>query len=190
MAETIAEQEERLDVLVNNAGFERAMTVEQMNMTAFDQIMRVNAGATVELTHRLFPLLKKSGGASIINVTSIHDLAPYPNHSPYSMSKAALAMFTRTACLEFGPYGIRINNLAPGAVETDINRAEIEAVGYDTFREWIPLGRVGQCDEMIGPALFLASDVSRYVTGATLYVDGGYMQNLVRYRPVPEVFGG
>lgn len=183
MVAVIQAEEEHLDVLVNNAGMESAMTVERMDMEACRKTMRVNTEAAVELTHGLFPLFKKSEGASIINITSIHDFAPYPNYTPYAMSKAALAMFTKTACLELSPLGIRINNLAPGAVETDINRAEIEAVGRDLFREWIPLGRVAQCEDLIGPALFLASDASRYVTGTTLYVDGGYMQNLVRYRP-------
>lgn len=183
LARALAAEETQLDVLVNNAGFERASTVENIDLAMLHRTWQINLGSVVELTHLLLPLLKKSTAASIINVTSIHDLVPYPNYSAYSMSKAALAMFTKTACLEFAPMGIRINNLAPGAVETDMNRAEIAKVGADKFREWIPLGRVAQPEEMIGPALFLASDAARYVTGTTLYADGGYMQNLVRYRP-------
>jgi gluconate 5-dehydrogenase len=139
----------------------------------------------VELTQRLLPLLKAAPGASIINVTSIHDTVPYPGNFAYAMSKAALAMFTRSAALDLAPYGIRVNNLAPGAVATDLNREVIEAIGDEKFREWIPLGRVAQSDEMVGPAIFLASDAASYLTGATLYADGGYMQNLLRYRPAP-----
>jgi gluconate 5-dehydrogenase len=99
------------------------------------------------------------------------------------MSKAALHMFTSTLALELGPMGIRINNLAPGAVETDLNREVIDEIGRDKFGEWIPLGRVARVEEMIGPAIFLASSASSYVNGATLYADGGYKLNLVRYRP-------
>jgi NAD(P)-dependent dehydrogenase (short-subunit alcohol dehydrogenase family) len=188
LAGTLPEAEERLDALVNNAGVEIIMPVERMNMDTFDLIWRVNVRAPVELTHLLLPLLRKAGGASVINVTSIHQETPYPNNSAYSMSKAALGMFTKTAALEFTPYGVRVNNLAPGAVETEINREVIEEIGRDSFGEWIPLGRVAQTDEMIGPALFLASDASSYVTGTTLYADGGHLQNLVRYRPEPEQY--
>jgi gluconate 5-dehydrogenase len=183
MVDTIAAQEPRLDVLVNNAGVEVVMPFERIDMDTVDMIWMVNARAAVEVTHRLLPLLKQSPGASIINVTSIHDTMPYPHNVAYSMSKAALSMFTRTIAVELAPYGIRANNLAPGAVETEINRDVLDAIGRKRFREWIPVGRVASTDEMIGPALFLASDASRYVTGATLYADGGYLQNLVRYRP-------
>jgi NAD(P)-dependent dehydrogenase (short-subunit alcohol dehydrogenase family) len=99
------------------------------------------------------------------------------------MSKAALAMFSKTVALEVAPSGIRVNSLAPGAVETELNRDVLDRIGRDKFADWIPLGRVARTEEMVGPALFLASQASSYMTGATLFVDGGYMQNLVRYRP-------
>ena len=86
--------------------------------------------------------------------------------------------FTKVAALELAKYGIRVNNLAPGAILTDMNRELVEAMD---FEQWIPIGRVGRADELIGPAVFLASDASSYVTGTTLYVDGGYSENLLRY---------
>ncbi len=182
LAAEIASVEERLDVLVNNAGIDRLMSLTRLNMEAFDEVWKVNARAPVELTHLLLPLLRKSSGASIINVTSIHAVVPHPGELPYNMAKAALEMFTKTIAQELSPEGIRINNLAPGAVETDINRAILAEMGHDNFNQWIPIGRVAQTDEMVGPALFLASDASRYVTGTTVLADGGYLQNLVRYR--------
>jgi NAD(P)-dependent dehydrogenase (short-subunit alcohol dehydrogenase family) len=182
LAQTLLAAEERLDILVNNAGVEIIMPIEQMNMDNLDMIWRVNVRAPFQLTHLLLPRLKQTRG-SVINITSIHDTMPYPNNSAYSASKAALAMFTKTIAVELAPHGVRVNNFAPGAVETEINRDVIREIGEDKFREWIPLGRVAQTDEMIGPALFLASDASSYVTGTTLYADGGYLQNLVRYRP-------
>jgi NAD(P)-dependent dehydrogenase (short-subunit alcohol dehydrogenase family) len=182
LAHEVLSSEDHLDVLVNNAGVEIIMPIEHMDMDRFDQIWRVNVRAPVQLTHLLLPALKRARG-SIINITSIHDTMPYPNNSAYSASKAALAMFTKTIAVELAPQGVRVNNFAPGAVETEINRDVIHEIGEEKFAEWIPLGRVAQTDEMIGPALFLASDASSYVTGATLVADGGYLQNLVRYRP-------
>lgn len=183
LADALLENEQQLDILVNNAGVEIIMPVEQLDLAKLDLMWAVNVRAPIQLTHALLPLLRRAQGASIINVTSIHDTMPYPHNAAYSLSKAALAMFTKAAAVELAPLGIRVNNFAPGAVETEINREVIREVGEDKFREWIPLGRVAQADEMIGPALFLASSMSSYMTGATLYVDGAYLQNLVRYRP-------
>lgn len=180
LAETLAEVEEHLDILVNNAGIEIHMLLEQMDMATFDLIWNVNTRATVELTSLLLPLLRKTGTASIINVTSIHENTPFPGNVAYTMSKAAQSIFTRTIAVELGPLGIRVNNLAPGAVETDMNRESIQRSG-STLSRRIPLKRVGQPVDMVGPALFLASDAARYVTGTTLYADGAYTQNLLRY---------
>jgi NAD(P)-dependent dehydrogenase (short-subunit alcohol dehydrogenase family) len=183
LAMTLLNVEARLDVLINNAGIEIIMPIEKLDMEQMDRIWQVNVRAPVLLVHRLLPLLRQAGGASIINITSIHDTMPYPHNAAYSLSKAALAMFGKAAALELAPLGIRVNNLAPGAVETDINREVIHQIGHDNFKTWIPLGRVAQTEELVAPAIFLASDASSYVTGATLYVDGGYLHNLVRYRP-------
>jgi gluconate 5-dehydrogenase len=182
LAQALLANEDKLDILVNNAGVEIIMPLERMDMDSFDRIWRTNVRAPFQLTHLLLPLIKRARG-SIINVTSIHDTMPYPDNSAYSASKAALAMFTKAIAVELAPFGVRVNNLAPGAVETEINREVIHEIGEDKFREWIPIGRVAQTDEMIGPAVFLASEASSYVTGATLYADGGYLHNLVRYRP-------
>lgn len=183
LADAVRSAETKLDVLVNNAGVEIIMPIDQLRLTDLDMIWKVNIRAPFQLTHALLPLLRAAAGASVINITSIHDTMPYPHNAAYSASKAALAMFTKAIAVELAPQGIRVNNFAPGAVETEINREVIHEIGEDKFREWIPLGRVAQTDEMIGPALFLASDASSYVTGTTLYADGAYLQNLVRYRP-------
>jgi gluconate 5-dehydrogenase len=168
---------------VNNAGIEPVMPLEKLELAKFDACFAVNVRAPMQLTTALLPLLKAANGASVINVTSIHDTTPYPHNAVYSMSKAALAMFTKVAAIELAPFKIRVNNLAPGAIETDINREVIEQMGRQNFAQWIPAGRVGTVDEVVGPALFLASDAASYVTGATLYADGGYRHNLLRYRP-------
>ena len=87
-------------------------------------------------------------------------------------------MFTKVAALELAKENIRVNNLAPGAILTDMNRELVENM---EFEQWIPLERVGRAEELVGPAVFLASAASSYVTGTTLYVDGGYSENLLRY---------
>ena len=183
MVRALEKEEKKLDILVNNAAIEVILPFEKTDFAKADEIWRVNVRAAEELTFLLLPLLKAAGRASIINITSIHDSMPYPHNLDYNMSKAALNMFTRTLAIELGPKGIRVNNLAPGPVETDLNREVIDSIGRDKFGEWVPLGRVSTVAEMVGPAIFLASEASSYVNGATLYADGGYMLNLVRYRP-------
>ena len=183
MVRALEKEEKKLDILVNNAAIEVILPFEKTDFAKADEIWRVNVRAAEELTFGLLPLLKAAGRASIINITSIHDTMPYPHNLDYNMSKAALNMFTRTLAIELGPKGIRVNNLAPGPVETDLNREVIDSIGRDKFGEWVPLGRVATVAEMVGPAIFLASEASSYVNGATLYADGGYMLNLVRYRP-------
>jgi NAD(P)-dependent dehydrogenase (short-subunit alcohol dehydrogenase family) len=171
-----------LDTLIHNAGFEAYLPLASYDMDTFDRILRVNLRAPVELTHLLLPALRRSTNASVINVTSIHESAPSPNNSAYSMAKAALAMFTKCLAVELGPLGLRSNTIAPGAIETDMNRAIIDATGRDNWREWIPAGRVGTAEEIAGAALFLASPAARYMNGGCLVIDGGYSHNLVRYR--------
>lgn len=182
LVKTIESHEGCLDVLVNNAGLDIVMPLESMDMAVFDTLWQVNVRAPVDLVRQLLPMLRAAPEASVINVTSIHDTAPYAFNSAYCAMKAALAMFSKTIAVELAPHGIRVNNLAPGAVETDINRRILEDIGRDKFAEWIPMGRVAQTKEMVGPALFLASSAASYVTGSTLYADGAYMQHLVRYR--------
>lgn len=175
---------ERLDVLINNAGFEDHCSVETMTEEMLDKIYNINTKSHYLLTSKLVELLKKAENPSIINVTSIHQVVPVRENSPYCMSKAALAMFTQVSALEFGPLGIRVNNLAPGAIRTEMNAGLIkeleEEKGFE-FGKWVPLGRVGDAKEMIGPCIFLASNAASYITGATIYADGGYKENLLRY---------
>ncbi len=178
----VAQEETELHVLVNNAGVELPMPFVDFDLGRLDLMWKVNVRAAVQLTHALLPQLRAAKCASVINVTSIHQEVPYPHNAGYSLTKAALGMLGKTLAVELAPLGIRVNNFAPGAIETDINREVIGRLRGE-FAEWIPAGRVAVTEEMVGPAVFLASDASSYVTGATLVADGGYSQNLVRYRP-------
>jgi NAD(P)-dependent dehydrogenase (short-subunit alcohol dehydrogenase family) len=124
-------------------------------------------------------------GASVINLSSIHGATPRIGSSHYSASKAGLEMLTKTAALELGPLGIRVNAIAPGAILTDINRERVIAMGEEAWRRWIPLGRVGDAAEIADLAAFLASDAASYITGAVIYADGGYRLPLVRHQGWP-----
>lgn len=171
-------REEKLDVLVNNAGYETHSPVESADMKEMDLIYNINAKSPYFLLQKLIPYMKQAGGGSVINVTSIHEKVPVRENSYYCMAKASLAMSTKIAALELAKYKIRVNNLAPGAILTDMNRELVAGMEFD---RWIPLGRVGQAEELAGPAVFLASEASSYITGTTLFVDGGYSENLLRY---------
>lgn len=178
MLEPFVSANSRLDILVNNAGFEEHNLMADVTGAMLDSIYNVNAKSPFFLTQKLLPLLKESAAASVINVTSIHQTVPVRENGPYCIAKAALAMFSKVIALELAGDNIRVNNLAPGAILTDMNR---ELVEYMDFDQWIPMERVGRTDELAGPAVFLASAASSYVTGTTLYVDGGYRENLLRY---------
>lgn len=186
LCETVLARTEVVHCLINNAAMEVPRSVAELENEFISTALHVNVTAPVMTTRLMLPALKAAGGASVINVTSIHESVPYAHNSVYCMSKAALGMFTKTAAIELAPLDIRVTNLAPGAIETDINRALIDEIGRDRFADWIPAGRVGHTSELVGAALFLASSASSYVTGTTLYADGGYSQHLVRYRPKDE----
>lgn len=171
-----------LDVLVNNAGVEIPAAVSTLTEEIVRSTFAVNFEAPVQLTRLMLPLLSRSPAPSVLNITSIHDRVPSHSNSAYAASKAALRMFTETLAVELGPLGIRVNAIAPGAIATEINRDIIAKVGADAFAELIPLGRVGQVADIVGPALFLSGPEASYVSGATLVVDGAYSHHLVRYR--------
>lgn len=182
LGQQMATMGERLDILVNNAGVETPMAMTDLSLNVLDETWAVNARAPVLVIQAMLPLLQASGNASVINITSIHADIPYAGNIAYCMAKAAQEMSTRVAAIELAPYGVRVNSLAPGAIETDINRSVLDEIGRDKFAEWIPSGRVGTVAEVVGPAIFLASEAASYVTGASVCADGAYSRNLVRYR--------
>lgn len=177
----IEEKEKTLHVLVNNAGFEERAPLEQIPLETIDRIYRVNLRSILQLCRGLFPLLKHAEGSSVVNVSSVHETLPYPTNLPYSMFKSALKTFSETLAVEWAPYQIRVNNLSPGAILTDMNRSAIEAIGPRTFAQWIPSGRVGTVEEAASCCLFLASDYASYVTATSLLADGALSKGLLPY---------
>jgi len=129
----------------------------------------------------LLPYLQKSHHGAVINITSIHEQVPVSGNLAYCASKAALGMATRTLSLELARHGVRVNGIAPGAIETAMNAETIADVGRGLFEQWIPQGRLGVPNDVAQVAVFLASDAAAYIDGHTIVVDGGYSNHLVRY---------
>jgi dehydrogenase/reductase SDR family protein 4 len=145
------------------------------NEDAFDKIMNVNVKGPFELAKMAFPHMKKRGGGSIINISSIGGLSPEPFLGIYSVSKSALISLTKVLAKEWGPMGVRANVICPGLIKTKFSQAlwSNEPI-VDKMTKELPLPRIGQPDEIAGLALFLASEASSYCTGGVYTADGGY----------------
>jgi glucose 1-dehydrogenase len=164
-----------LDVLVNNAGIQISRPSEELSIEDFDKVLAVNLrGAFLCAREAIGHFLDDEKGGSIINISSVHQLIPKPNYLGYSTSKGGMQNLTRTLALEYASRGIRVNGVGPGATVTPINRAWIDdPEKRKAVEEHIPMQRAGEADEMAGVTCFLASDDAAYITGQTIFVDGG-----------------
>jgi glucose 1-dehydrogenase len=164
-----------LDVLVNNAGIQISRHSEELSSADFDKVLAVNIrGAFLCAREAIKHFLAQSKPGVIINVSSVHQLIPKPDYLGYSVSKGGMQNLTRTLALEYAGRGIRVNGIGPGATVTPINRAWIDdPVKREMVESHIPMARAGTADEMGAVACFLASDDAAYITGQTIFVDGG-----------------
>jgi len=164
-----------LDILVNNAGIQISRPSEELSSADFDRVLAVNLrGSFLCAREAIRHFLGEDEGGSIVNVSSVHQLIPKPGYLGYSASKGAMMNLTRTLALEYAGRGIRVNGVGPGATVTPINRAWIDdPVKRAQVEEHIPMRRAGEADEMAGVTCFLASDMAAYITGQTIFVDGG-----------------
>ncbi|MGO9959282.1 MAG: glucose 1-dehydrogenase [Solirubrobacteraceae bacterium] len=164
-----------LDVLVNNAGIQISRHSHELSSEDFDKVLAVNLrGAFVCAREAIRHFLAEGKVGVIINVSSVHQLIPKPDYLGYSVSKGGMQNLTRTLALEYAGRGIRVNGIGPGATVTPINRAWIDdPVKREQVESHIPMARAGTADEMGGVACFLASDDAAYITGQTIFVDGG-----------------
>jgi glucose 1-dehydrogenase len=167
------------DILVNNAGIEHRSDFWDTTEQEYDQVMAVNLRGAFFLSQAFVRRLrdqKKPG--RIINISSVHEDMVFPGFSTYCCSKGAMRMLMRNLAMELGPLGITVNNVAPGAIITPINKSLLNnKQQLDALLNNIPLGRMGTPEDVAGMVAFLASDDAAYVTGSTFIVDGGLMRN-------------
>jgi NAD(P)-dependent dehydrogenase (short-subunit alcohol dehydrogenase family) len=163
----------RVDVLVNNAGLSPLYpSLDEVTEELFDKVIAVNLKGAFRLSASIGARMAEGGGGSIINVSSIAAIAPTPHELPYAAAKAGLNTLTGGMARAFGPT-VRVNTIVPGPVLTDISKAWDMDAFEQVARTQIPLGRGGRPDEIVGAALYLASDASSYTTGSAIVIDGG-----------------
>jgi glucose 1-dehydrogenase len=175
MVADAAEQLGGIDVLVNNAGIQISRPSEELSSADFDKVLAINLrGSFLCAREAIKHFLAEDKPGSIVNISSVHQLIPKPSYLGYSVSKGGMQNLTRTLALEYAGRGIRVNAVGPGATITPINRAWVDdPIKAEMVTSHIPIPRPGEADEMAGVVAFLASDDAAYVTGQTIYVDGG-----------------
>ena len=164
-----------VDLLVNNAGVQGRHPLVDMALEEWERVLRTNlTGAFLCARATARGLLEAGAGGVIVNVTSVHEVIPWPAYSHYSASKGGLKLFSQSIARELAPHGIRVAQIAPGAIATPINQEMLE--DPDAIRETeelIPWGRLGRPEEIAEAIAWVAGPEAEYVTGATLFVDGG-----------------
>jgi glucose 1-dehydrogenase len=181
MVQTAVQSFGRLDVLVNNAGIETRTSILDTTEADYQRVLDVNLKSAffgTQFAAKQF--IAQGGGGLVLNISSVHEDWPMPGNIAYCVSKGGMRMLTRTAGVELGPHGIRMVNIAPGAVDTPINAqttSNKELLGKLTAA--IPLRRVAEPSDIADVVVFLASGKSSYMTSTTVVVDGGIMQGSV-----------
>jgi NAD(P)-dependent dehydrogenase (short-subunit alcohol dehydrogenase family) len=165
----------RLDVLVNNAGISRAAPFLDLSEEDFDAVLGVNIrGAFLASQAAARQMVREGHGGTIVNLSSINAIVAIPGQTAYTISKGAIHQLTRSSAIQLAQHGIRVNAIGPGTIDTEMAAGLLaDAKAKEKIMSRIPLGRLGGTDEIAAIALFLASEESSYVTGETIYADGG-----------------
>ena len=179
ICDSIFKKHKKIDVLINNAG------ISLPNVTRgfypkknWDETLAINLSAAFHVSQIVIKYMIKRSKGSIINITSINAEFAFPNNPAYVASKGGLKMLGKALAKDCGKYGIRVNNLGPGYIKTEMTMKSFNDKNKRTTREnSTMLGRWGEVDDLLGPCIFLASDASSYVTGQDIYVDGGWSSN-------------
>jgi glucose 1-dehydrogenase len=169
----------KLDILVNNAGVEKNADFWTTSERDYDLVMNVNLKGVFFVTQSFVRhLMETKRPGKIINMSSVHEELPFPHFAPYCMSKGGVKMMTRDLAIELAPLGITVNSIAPGAIETPINAKLLrDPAKLNALLDNIPLRRLGKPEDVAGVAAFLASSDADYITGTTLFADGGLLWN-------------
>ena len=175
MVNTVVDKFGSLDILINNAGIQKECPSHELKTEDFDSVLGVNLrGAFLCARETIKHLLQQNRPGVIINISSVHEIIPRPFYVSYSISKGGMENMTKTLALEYANKGIRVNAVAPGATITPINEEWVNDPEKKAVVEsHIPMSRAGTSEEMAAAVAFLASDEAAYITGQTLFVDGG-----------------
>jgi NAD(P)-dependent dehydrogenase (short-subunit alcohol dehydrogenase family) len=190
MVSTVMDRFGKIDILVNNAGTSPAMgTVLDSDERLWETIINLNLKGLYFTSQAVARIMKKQGHGKIINIASIDGFKPEPGVSVYSVSKAGVRMVTRAFALELAPFNIQVNTIAPGPISTKMLDShwfhlppEEAKKQKEAMAKMMPMGRIGEPEEIAGAAIYLASDASSFTTGAEIVIDGGILQALT----VPE----
>lgn len=168
-----------IDILVNNAGMQRRGPLEDFTRAHWQELMRTNVDSVFVVGQAVARHMIARKQGKIINICSVQSELGRPNIAPYTASKGAVKMLTKGMAIDWGPHGIQVNGLGPGYFRTELNDALVK---NPEFSSWLightPSRRWGDLEDLVGPAVFLASDASRFVNGHILYVDGGVTATL------------
>ena len=175
LVEQVISEFGQVDTLLNVAGVNRRQRVETYTMEDYDFVVNINLRGAFMVSHQVGQHQIQRGKGCQINIDSLNTYAPLKGVTPYAISKGGLNMMTRCLALEWGEYGIRVNGLAPGFILTDLTtKLWSEPKMQAWSKENTPQQRLGQPEDMVGTAIFLASPAAEFLTGQTIYVDGGF----------------
>ena len=174
--EALAAAAGHIDILVNNAGIAIRGPLVDLDFADMRRVIDINLVGPIALTKLIGPAMIHHGSGAVINISSQMAFTGASHRSVYAATKKAISQFTKTAALEWGPHGIRVNCIAPGRTVTPINQEVFaDPAEYEAGLRHIPLNRYGQPEDIANAAIFLASEAASYITGQTLIVDGGWV---------------
>jgi len=165
----------KVDILINNAGIFGGGPIHETDDAVWDQTFNINMRGVFQLTRKVLPQMIAQGSGSIIHISSILGMIAVPQTAAYNASKGALNQFSKSIAVEYGAQGIRSNSICPGMIETEMTEElRSDKALMEEFLKGYPMGRFGKPEEVAQACVFLASDESAFITGATLPIDGGY----------------
>ncbi len=168
----------QVDILINNAGWNIPQAIDEIRDQDWDYLLELNLTSVMALTRALVPQMKQRRWGRIVHISSIMGLASTPKRNAYSATKAALIGMAQASALELGPFNITVNCIAPGPIATEMPMSLLSKEQQDALASRTALGRWAEPEELVGPALLLASEAGRYITGTCLVVDGGALARI------------
>jgi NAD(P)-dependent dehydrogenase (short-subunit alcohol dehydrogenase family) len=184
MFAAVAQRVSALDILVNNAGFNLFKGIQETSLAEWNSVFSVDAAGIYLVTKQALPLLKAAGSSSVINIASVHASLTVPNMTAYAAAKGAVLAMGRSLAQELGPFGIRVNTVSPGFMDTPLLGRWLAteadpAASMQRINGYHPLGRIGRPEDIGNLVIFLAGDVSSFITGANILIDGGLTTRLM-----------